>query len=91
MIKTFKNKSLTALWETDKSRIDKRMHRRVLIRLAVINEATSVEDINLPGYNFHALQGINPKRYTVHVNGPWCLTFEFEDGNAYQVNFEQYH
>jgi len=67
------------------------MHRRILIRLAVINEAVRTEDINLPGYDFHALRGFNPKRYTVHVNGPWCLTFEFEGGNAYQVDFEQYH
>jgi proteic killer suppression protein len=91
MIKTFKKKSLATLWETGQSRIDKRMQRRILIRLSVINEATRVEDINLPGYNFHGLHGISPKRYTVHVNGPWCLTFEFEDGNAYQVNLEQYH
>lgn len=91
MIKTFKSKGLAALWETGKSKIDKRMHTRILIRLAVINEATSIEEINLPGYNFHGLQGFNPKRYTVHVNGPWCLTFEFEGGNAYQVDFEQYH
>jgi proteic killer suppression protein len=27
----------------------------------------------------------------VHVNGPWCVTFEFQDGHAYQVDFEQYH
>jgi proteic killer suppression protein len=91
MIKTFKGKALASLWETGQSRIDKRMHKRILIRLAVINEAASVDEINLPGYNFHGLQGFNPKRYTVHVNGPWCLTFEFEDGNAYQVDFEQYH
>jgi toxin HigB-1 len=27
----------------------------------------------------------------VHVNGPWCITFEFEDGDAIRVDFEQYH
>ena len=91
MIKTFKSKSLALLWETGKSRIDKRMHRRLLIRLAVINEAESIDEINLPGYNFHSLCGYNPKRYTVHVNGPWCLTFEFTAGNAYEIDFEQYH
>jgi plasmid maintenance system killer protein len=31
------------------------------------------------------------KRYTVHVNGPWCITFEFDDGDALRVDFEQYH
>ncbi len=91
MIKTLKHRGLATLWETGKSRIDKRLHRRILLRLAVINEAVNVEEINLPGYNFHGLQGFTSKRYSVHVNGPWCLTFAFEDGNADLVDFEQYH
>lgn len=47
--------------------------------------------MNLPGFDYHALSGFNPTRYTVHVNGPWCITFEFEDGDALRVDFEQYH
>src|SRR5712672_820366 len=47
--------------------------------------------MNVPGFDFHSLQGFNPKRYSVHVNGPWCITFEFEDGEACRVDFEQYH
>ena len=46
--------------------------------------------MNVPGWNFHGLQG-KPKRYTVHVNGPCCITFEFEDGDALRVDLEQYH
>ena len=37
----------------------------------------------------HSLKGV--KRYTIHVNGPWCITFEFEEGDAYRIDFEQYH
>jgi proteic killer suppression protein len=32
-----------------------------------------------------------PARYTIHLNGPWCLIFEFEDGDAWRVDFDQYH
>jgi hypothetical protein len=42
---------------------------------------------NLPGYDFHGLHG-KPKRYTVHVSGPWCVTFEFEEGDAWRVDLE---
>jgi hypothetical protein len=45
--------------------------------------------MNLPGFNFHALRGFVPTRYTVHVNGPWCITFEFDAGDALRVDFEQ--
>jgi proteic killer suppression protein len=47
--------------------------------------------MNLPGFDFHPLQGFNPPRYTVHVNGPWCITFEFHEGDAHVIDFEQYH
>ena len=47
--------------------------------------------MNLPGFDFPALRGHTPTRYTVHVNGPWCIAFEFEEGDAYGVDLEQYH
>ena len=66
------------------------MHARILRRLDQLDSATLAEDMNVLGFDFHRLQG-KPARYTVHVNGPWCITFEFEDGDAYRVDFEQYH
>ena len=62
-----------------------------LIRLDRLNAATAPEQMNLPGFDFHALKGLVPTRYTVHVNGPWCITFEIESGDALRVDFEQYH
>lgn len=47
--------------------------------------------MDFAGAQFHALRGFTPARYTVHVNGPWCTTFEFVDGHAYGVDLEQYH
>ena len=60
------------------------------IRLDAIDAAVRPEDVDIPGFNFHPLRG-KPQRYTVHVNAPRCITFEFEDGDAYRVDFEQYH
>ena len=48
------------------------------------------EDMNVPGFDFHALRGA-PRRYSVHVNGPWCITFEFSEGDASRVDLENYH
>lgn len=91
MIKTFRNKELGALWETGKSRIDKRFHGRILERLDALDAAAKASDVNVPGYDFHPLKGFDPTRFTIHVNGPWCITFEFLEGDAYRVDFEQYH
>lgn len=91
MIKTFADKQLKALWETGKSRIDTKFHNRILYGLEVLDSASSLDMLNIQGFRFHALRGYKPKRYTIHVNGPRCITFEFRDGDAYALKFEQYH
>jgi proteic killer suppression protein len=90
VIKSFRNKALADLFAGKASRIDRRMHKRILIRLDVLDSVSAASEMDRPGYNFHPLHGV-PKRYSVHVNGPWCLTFEFEGADAYRVDFEQYH
>lgn len=63
---------------------------RILRRLDAIDTAKTPEALNLLGFDFHPLQG-KPKRYSVHVNGPWCITFEWQGENAHRVNLENYH
>lgn len=92
MIRSFKSKALDELWSTGRTtRISAKMHERILVRLVAINRAGYTGALNVSGFKFHALQGSGPTRYSIHVNGPWCLTFEFDDGHAYRVDFEQYH
>jgi proteic killer suppression protein len=92
MIRSFRSKALATLWETGASaKIDSKMHRRILARLTSLEAAARPEDLNIVGYDFHALRGFDPTRHTVHINGPWCITFEFSDGDALRVDFEQYH
>lgn len=91
MIKSFRHAGLRKLFETGRSpRVRQDLQRRALVRLKVLDEAALPADLNVPGFNFHRLQG-RPVHYSVHVNGPWCLTFEWEDGDAVRVNLEQYH
>ncbi len=93
MIISFIHKGLAELWETGRtSRIDKRLHDRIVRRLDTLQEIVALDDLaNLPGFDFHALRGFSPTRYTIHVNGPWCVTFEFADGDVCRIDLEQYH
>ncbi len=52
--------------------------------------ATHLEQLNQPGFDLHKLRG-KPERYTIHVNGPWCITFGWDAGRAREVDLEQYH
>jgi proteic killer suppression protein len=92
MIRSFRSKALADLWATGSTaKIDIRLQKRIMRRLEVLDAAGSPEEMNVPGYDFHALKGFRPTRFTVHVNGPWCITFAFEDTDASAVNLEQYH
>jgi toxin HigB-1 len=92
VIRTFRSKGLAELWSTGHTaNIDRKLHGRILARLGRLDAAIVPEEMNLPGFDFHALKGFRPTRYTIHVNGPWCVTFEFDAGDAYRVDFEQYH
>jgi toxin HigB-1 len=92
MIVSWKHKGLRELFDTDRTvKIQPKLHKRIMETLDALDAAEKPEDMNLPGYDFHALRGFDPKRYTVHVNGPWTITFEFRDGNAHRVDLEQYH
>lgn len=63
---------------------------RTLRRLDVLDTADSLTELDVPGFDFHALRG-KPKRYSIHVNGPFCITFEWSDGEALRVDLENYH
>lgn len=92
MIRSFRNKGLADLYRTGKSaKVRPDLQTRALRRLDAMNAATNPDALNIPGFNFHPLKGHKPTRYTIHVNGPWCITFEWADGDALQVDLEQYH
>jgi toxin HigB-1 len=92
VIRSFKSKGLAELWEKGRTaKIDAKMQARILRRLDRLDVIVRPEEMNAPGFDFHTLRGFKPTRYSVHVNGPWCITFEFEGGDACRVDFEQHH
>ena len=90
MIQSFRHKGLKELFEKGSSRkVRPDLQARALRRLDVLDEAEELQELNIPGFNFHPLRG-KPQRYSVHVNGPWCITFEWDQGPI-QVDLVQYH
>ena len=50
----------------------------------------TIDDLRLPGWRLHALH-TKPRRHAIDVNGPWRITFEWEDGDVVRIDLEQYH
>jgi proteic killer suppression protein len=61
------------------------------MQLAALHSAHTIEDINIPGYRLHKLKGNRKGTWSITVSGNWRITFEFENGNAYILNNEDYH
>lgn len=91
MIQSFRHKGLKELFTSGAgAKIARNLEQRSLRRLAVLDNAATLENLKVPGFNFHPLRG-KPLRYSIHVNGPWCITFEWKKGDAFRVDLEQYH
>ena len=91
MIRSIRHRGLARFFvEDDPSRLRPDLLDRIRRRLSILHVAERLEELNVPGFNFHRLRG-RPLRYTLHVNGPWCITFEWIDGDAWRVDLEQYH
>jgi len=65
-------------------------HQKVSFLVQALDAATQPDDMHLPGFGFHGLQG-KPKRYAVKVTVNYRLTFGWDDGNAVLVDLEDYH
>jgi proteic killer suppression protein len=92
MLKSFKHKGLRDFFEDDSKRgISADQAQRIKIRLDVISAATQIDDISVPGFDLHELKGDRAGTWSLSVSGNWRITFRFENGDAYDVDWEDYH
>ena len=92
MIKSFKHKGLERFYRSGGTRGIQANHAKKLrMQLAALDTAQTIDDIDIPGYRLHLLNGNRSGFWSISVNGNWRLTFEFSDGNIYILNYEDYH
>jgi toxin HigB-1 len=92
MIKTFIHKGLKEFWETGKTKGNPaNQASKIHVRLSVINAAQKIEDCDRPGFKLHQLGGNRKGIWSITVTGNYRITFQFRDGDAYIVNYEDYH
>ncbi len=92
MIESFKSKGLKRFFESGTTRGIQAAHAEKLeLQLDALDTAVVIEDMNLPNWRLHPLKGRHSRRWSVTVNGNWRLTFEFRDGDAYVLDYEDYH
>jgi toxin HigB-1 len=92
MIKSFKHKGLKKFFESGSVAGIRPTHQQKLrIRLTALDTAIQIKDMDLPGFRLHPLKGNKQGQWAIDVNKNWRITFEFIDGDAYIVNYKDYH
>jgi len=92
MIKSFKHKGLENFFYTGSKKGIRPEHANRLERiLDRLNAASDIKDMNYPGSFLHHLTGNKKGLHAVKVSGNWRIFFKFIDGDAFIVDYDDYH
>lgn len=93
MIKSFADKRTQELYVTGKAkRLPANIAQRAARKLEYVDLATRLDDLKVPpGNRLHALAGNRKGQHAIAVNDQWRICFRFVDGDAYDVEFCDYH
>jgi len=92
VIESFKHRGLKRCVEQDDSRrLPRDMVARVTYILTQLNAAEHIGDMDLHSFNLHELKGNRKGTWSVTVRANWRITFRFKEGNALDVDLEDYH
>lgn len=92
MIKSFRHVGLQAFFEAGSKAGIRPDHAARLRRiLGVLDGASSLEQIRLPGFDLHKLSGGLAEFWSVKVNGNWRVIFRFDAGEVELVDYLDYH
>ena len=93
MIKTFADKHTETLYLTGRSRrLPPDLIQRAIRRLEFLEYASSLEDLKVPPSNrLHQLKDNRADQYSISINDQWRICFNFQDGDAYDVEITDYY
>lgn len=88
----FKHRGLKRLYErNDRSGIRPDLRDAVEDILARLDEAETMQAMNLPGYRLHPLKGDLREFWSVTIRANWRIIFRFQGGDAFDVELIDYH
>jgi proteic killer suppression protein len=91
MIRFCRDKETQKLLERRFSNKLQAIEKVARIRLELLDAATSLKDLNMPGLRLETLKGDRKGQYSIRVNDQYRICFEWHDGDAYNVEIVDYH
>mgnify|MGYP000358094909 FL=1 len=91
MIRSCRQKDVQLLLDRKFSRRFQSIEKAARIRLELLDAATSLRDLELPGLRLEALKGDRKGQHSIRINDQFRICFEWRDGDAYNVEIVDYH
>jgi len=93
VIRNFKDKETQKIFERQRSRkLPPDIQQVSLRKLRMLNRAETLQDLRVPPANrLERLVGDRDGQYSIRVNDQWRICFEWQDGEASDVEIVDYH
>ena len=93
MIKSFGDKRTAAIFAGYAVRgLPPQIQRRARAKLLAIDAAKQLDDLRVPpGNRLETLRGDREGQSSIRINDQWRICFRLVDGDAYDVEFCDYH
>ena len=93
MIRTFKDKETQKIFERQRSRkLPSDIQQVALRKLRMLNRAETLQDLRVPPANrLERLVGNRTGQYSIRINDQWRICFEWQEGDALNVEIVDYH
>jgi proteic killer suppression protein len=91
MIRSCRQKHVQLLLDRKFSRKFQNIEKAARIRLEILDAATSLRDLELPGLRLEALKGDRKGQHSIRINDQFRICFEWRNGDAHNVEIVDYH
>jgi len=91
MIRSCRQKDVQLLLDRKFSRRFQSIEKAARIRLELLDAATSLRDLELPGLRLETLKGDRKGQHSIRINDQFRICFEWRDGDAHNVEIVDYH
>lgn len=91
MIRSCRDKDAQRLLEREFSSRLQAIEKSARVRLEVLDAATSLGDLDLPGFRLEALKGKRKGQHSIRINDQYRICFKWRNGDALDVEIVDYH
>jgi toxin HigB-1 len=92
MIQSFRHKGLEQFYAVGEGRrLPPDMLPRIRTLLHALGNAKDVEELSVASYRLHQLKGGLRGFWSLTVRANWRIIFKFDGGDAFDVDFLDYH